>query len=38
MVDVPLVIGAVGDADEAGAGNNGAISDLSSYGRLKRKD
>jgi hypothetical protein len=34
MVDVPLVIGAVGDMD-VDAGKSGAVSALSWYGRLK---
>jgi hypothetical protein len=34
MVEVPLVIGAVGDIDVE-AGNRGAVSALSWYGRLK---
>jgi hypothetical protein len=34
MVEVPLVIGAVGDIDVE-AGNSGAVSALSWYGRLK---
>lgn len=35
IVDVPLVIGAVGETDDAAEGNNGIVSDLSSYARLK---
>lgn len=37
MVDVPLVIGAVGDID-VDAGNSGAVSALSWYGRLKENE